>query len=433
MASANSSTPFVGIDIGSLMTFLVTEPGEIIRNELGGHASETLVGFSGKERAIGAAAASQASTNAKNTISNLHRLLGAQGDMKSVSVQYGGETREFSGEAIVAMLLVKLQSLVARKSMESADAEQKANSEHQPVPVRFAFALPTWYGNQQKRALLDAVAIAGIGTSESAAGVELIDSADCLCAVFARKHPVGNEEKRRTHCFIDLGHTHLTVTVARRYRRRRRRRRRRRMLTQPHTVLISKSSPELGVEAIDAVLFEIMAAKAQAASSALSLQEARAEDGLRERERMRKLLSTMPEAEVTGESCRRSRCQDICITHRINGRPRKRKRCRTWERLCTAAVYGSTAIHPESCTGGGTGKRGYRCSCERCSRGSGSYYHAAETAAAKAESAKAAVAEENDVTVRPTGISSGGCCCRRRHSRCLAAAATVADSQHRNP
>ena len=70
------------------------------------------------------------------------------------------------------------------------------------------------------------------------------------------------------------------------------------------------------MEAIDAVLFEIMAAKAQAklGSASLSLPPGSKGRGRLTRgvERMRKLLSTMPEAEVTVENLAEDR--DVKIT-----------------------------------------------------------------------------------------------------------------------
>ena len=42
-----------GIDLGSGSAFQVSSSGDIIRNELGGHSSGSLVAFSGLERVIG--------------------------------------------------------------------------------------------------------------------------------------------------------------------------------------------------------------------------------------------------------------------------------------------------------------------------------------------------------------------------------------------
>ena len=44
--------PCIGIDLGAAKTMVVGETGEIVRNELGGHSSASLVGFSGDERYV---------------------------------------------------------------------------------------------------------------------------------------------------------------------------------------------------------------------------------------------------------------------------------------------------------------------------------------------------------------------------------------------
>ena len=59
--------PCIGIDLGAAKTMVVGETGEIVRNELGGHSSASLVGFSGDERYVGEGAVAQLATNAKNT------------------------------------------------------------------------------------------------------------------------------------------------------------------------------------------------------------------------------------------------------------------------------------------------------------------------------------------------------------------------------
>ena len=57
--------PCIGIDLGAAKTMVVGETGEIVRNELGGHSSASLVGFSGDERYVGEGAVAQLATNAK--------------------------------------------------------------------------------------------------------------------------------------------------------------------------------------------------------------------------------------------------------------------------------------------------------------------------------------------------------------------------------
>ena len=332
------ASPFYGVDLGSLSTFLVAESGDIIRNELGGHSSESLVGFAGKERAIGAAAAAQASTNPKNTVGQLHLLLGTGA---TTTVQYKDEAVEFAPEALVAMLLAKLKGLAAAKAAEGDAAATAATA-----AGRFAFAVPGWYGPKHRRALLDAAVIAQQGGAWTEPAVA-VPAADCLCAVFARKHPVAAGEPARTHCFVDHGNTHLTLTVARFYNSSSSSSSSgaagggdgasasspssssssSSASSTSYDILVSQSFDQtsaepktsLGVAGMDECLFEILAAKARAALgggvdlplAAGSKARARLVRGV---ERMRKLLSTMGEAEVTVENLAEDRDVKLSVS-----------------------------------------------------------------------------------------------------------------------
>ena len=55
-STAVMAPPCIGIDLGAAKTMVVGETGEIVRNELGGHSSAPLVGFSGDERGARVAA-----------------------------------------------------------------------------------------------------------------------------------------------------------------------------------------------------------------------------------------------------------------------------------------------------------------------------------------------------------------------------------------
>jgi len=261
---------FFGIDLGSEVTYLVSSNGNIVRNELGrisvpiagsgsryptrspnacfhharlpralpvgGHSSGSLVAFTDSGRVIGEEAVGQASTNPKHTVENLHLLLGmphvevassgwakhcsyatasGEGGATEVSVRLRGENRAFRAEALTAMLLRKLASLAAGSAGGAG------------APA-FAFAVPPWFTPAAKAALLDACAIAGVGER-----AQLVDAPEALARVFAKKHPVaapkfdpkaGEEAAAaaaaaaaagRAHLIVDVGATHVTVTVVR--------------------------------------------------------------------------------------------------------------------------------------------------------------------------------------------------------------------------
>mmetsp|Transcript_10193 Transcript_10193/g.15700 ORF Transcript_10193/g.15700 Transcript_10193/m.15700 type:complete len:102 (+) Transcript_10193:86-391(+) len=84
----------VGLDIGTSKTMVVLSDGEIVRNELGGISTASLVAFHSSERLIGEAGVQQASANPQTAVSKLNRLVGMteetyQGDVISqVNTKY---------------------------------------------------------------------------------------------------------------------------------------------------------------------------------------------------------------------------------------------------------------------------------------------------------------------------------------------------------
>lgn len=69
----------VGFDFGTLSctVCVVRKRGvEVLQNNIGKRSTETLVAFGSDSRIIGAEAVAQAASNAKNTVSQVKRLLG---------------------------------------------------------------------------------------------------------------------------------------------------------------------------------------------------------------------------------------------------------------------------------------------------------------------------------------------------------------------
>jgi len=237
-----------GLDIGSESAYVVQDTGGIIRNELGGHSSGSLVAFNESERVIGEAAVGQQSSNPKNTLGDLHLLLGqslaaveaspraphlpfkrvasgADGKVAAV-VNLRGEEMTFTPEVVLAMLLAQLKGLAATGSAASAGGGDAGRAAALAAPPAFGLAVPLWFGPEARVALRDAAAIAELGEGR----VVLVDAPEALCHVFAQKHPVesaataapteggdGAEEpaNSRVHLFVDVGATHATAVVAR--------------------------------------------------------------------------------------------------------------------------------------------------------------------------------------------------------------------------
>ncbi|KAH8093587.1 peptidyl-prolyl cis-trans isomerase [Aureococcus anophagefferens] len=165
----------VGFDVGGESTMVVDDSGVIVRNELGGHSSSSLVGFSGMERYVGEAAVAQLSTNAKNTARIGERLSGngaldahrpGAGEAAfTVSGYAGEETTSFGDDALCCALLRRCGSLAAA-SLGPSCREGAAD-------LRGAFAVPTCWGAEQRAALRSGAAapcaVRGVDLDRSAA------------------------------------------------------------------------------------------------------------------------------------------------------------------------------------------------------------------------------------------------------------------------
>ena len=68
-------TTCYGVDIGAAQTVCCADDGEILRNELGGHTTASLVGYPARgERQLGEAAVMAAGANARGTAVTVGRL-----------------------------------------------------------------------------------------------------------------------------------------------------------------------------------------------------------------------------------------------------------------------------------------------------------------------------------------------------------------------
>jgi len=165
--------------------------------------------------------------------------------------------------------------------------------------VCFAFGIPPWYGATERKALEDAATIAGFNLKKNPndkKGVLFIETPQALARVLAKKHPIHENESNRNHLVIDVGSSHITMFCCRIYQ----------MGFAPNgqdfEILSSQCDKAYGVSSIDAILYELMRTKAQEklpqASNVAAPGSKAGARLLRGVDRMRKLLGTMPTAEV---------------------------------------------------------------------------------------------------------------------------------------
>lgn len=171
--SGNENSPqvIVGIDAGTTFSAVgVYQQGrvEIIANDQGNRTTPSFVAFTDTERLIGDAAKNQVSLNPTNTIYDAKRLIGrsfndptVQSDIKNlafdvinknnkpfISVNYKGESKEYSPEEISSMVLTKMKNIA---------------EDYLGHPVTDAvITVPAYFNDSQRQATKDAGTIAGL-------------------------------------------------------------------------------------------------------------------------------------------------------------------------------------------------------------------------------------------------------------------------------
>lgn len=194
----------------------------------------SLVSFGVKQRAIGEPAKTQEISNYKNTIGNLKRLIGRsvndpevqeieskfitaklvdmQGTIgvqvrlgfnsttllssltRFLKVNYVGEQKEFLATQLVAMYLGKLRDI--------ASNELKAGVSD------LVIAVPGWFTESQRRAVMDAAQIAGLNV------LRLINDTTAIALGYGiTKSDLPEADNPRHVVFVDVGHSNLSVAV----------------------------------------------------------------------------------------------------------------------------------------------------------------------------------------------------------------------------
>lgn len=209
----------IGIDFGNECCYVAAAKAggiEILTNDYSLRATPSQIAFSSKNRVLGVAAKGQQISNIKNTIFNFKRLLGrcyddpmVQAELKylpfqvirnengsiGIQVNYLNETQVFSPEQCTAMLFSKLR--------ETASVALQ-------IPVNdCVISVPSYFTNNERQALLNAVEIAGLHclrllNETSATGL--------YYGIYKQDLPNVNEKPRHV-VFVDMGHSALQVFV----------------------------------------------------------------------------------------------------------------------------------------------------------------------------------------------------------------------------
>ena len=161
----------IGIDLGttySCVGIFRDDRIEIIANDQGNRTTPSFVAFTDTERLIGDSAKNQVAMNPVNTVFDAKRLIGrkfadaeVQADMKHfpfkvidkggkpvITVEFKGETKQFTPEEISSMVLTKMR--------ETAESYLGGTVNNAVVTV------PAYFNDSQRQATKDAGLIAGL-------------------------------------------------------------------------------------------------------------------------------------------------------------------------------------------------------------------------------------------------------------------------------
>ncbi len=210
----------VGVDFGNLNCYIsVARAGgiETIANDYSQRDTPSVVGFSERQRIMGVGAKNQLLTNLKRTVFNFKHMLGrkfkdpyvqdtirnlpyevSEGQHGEIRIQiaYLDQKRAFTPEEITAMLLTKLKDT----------AEEALKTKVKDIVI----SCPSYFVDAERRALLDAAAIAGLNV------LKLMNdtTATALAYGIYKQDLPAPEEKARNVIFVDAGHVGVQVSAA---------------------------------------------------------------------------------------------------------------------------------------------------------------------------------------------------------------------------
>jgi len=203
----------VGFDFGNescVIACIRSGRIEVLQNSSGKRKTWTCVGFKGNQRLIAGDGITTLTSNYKNSITVVKRLLGRKANKQffeeegrflttkvteekngmMVSVRYDSTTRQFGPESLCAMQLGKLKKI----------AEEKLG-----IAVKdCVIGVPAYWNDQQRRAMLTAAKIAGLNV------MRLMNETTAVALNYGilRKH---NAEKKVL--FFDMGYSSLNIAV----------------------------------------------------------------------------------------------------------------------------------------------------------------------------------------------------------------------------
>lgn len=284
----------VGFDFGneSCIVAVARQRGiDVVLNEESKRETPAVVSFGEKQRFVGTAGAASSLMNPKNSISQVKRLLGrqfsdpeVQRDLQSlpfavtegpdgfplIQARYLGEQRAFTPTQVMAMILSNLKS-IAEKNLNAA------------AVVDCCIGIPVYFTDLQRRAVLDAAAIAGLYP------LRLFHETTATALEYGIYKTDLPENDQLNVAFVDVGHASFQVCIVG-------------FSKGGLNVLAHAFDRSLGGRDFDEVLFRHFAAKFREEYKVDVYQNARACQRLRAAcEKLKKVLSANPDAPLNIE------------------------------------------------------------------------------------------------------------------------------------
>ncbi|CAN0878270.1 Heat shock 70 kDa protein 14 [Linum grandiflorum] len=283
----------VGFDFGNenCIVAVARQRGiDVVLNDESKRETPAIVCFGEKQRFIGTAGAATTMTNPKNSISQIKRLIGRtfndpelQKDLKSlpytvtegpdgfplIHARYLGEMRTFTPTQVLGMVLSNLKE-IAEKNLNAA-------------VVDCCIGIPVYFTDLQRRAVLDAAAIAGLHP------LRLFHETTATALGYGLYKTDLPENDQLNVAFVDVGHASMQVCIVG-------------FKKGQLKILAHAFDRSLGGRDFDEALFSHFAAKFKDEYKIDVYQNARACLRLRAAcEKLKKVLSANPEAPLNIE------------------------------------------------------------------------------------------------------------------------------------
>ncbi|XP_010925584.1 heat shock 70 kDa protein 14 [Elaeis guineensis] len=283
----------VGFDFGneSCIVAVARQRGiDVVLNDESKRETPAVVCFGEKQRFIGTAGAASSTMNPKNSVSQVKRLIGRkfsdpelQRDLQSlpflvtegpdgyplIHASYLGEKKTFMPTQVLGMILSNLKGM-AEKNLNNA-------------VVDCCIGIPAYFTDLQRRAVMDAAAIAGLQP------LRLFHETTATALAYGIYKSDLPENDQMNVAFVDVGHASMQVCIA--------------GFKKGQLKILSHAyDRSLGGRDFDDVLFRYFAAKFKEEYKIDVFQNARACIRLRAAcEKLKKVLSANPEAPLTIE------------------------------------------------------------------------------------------------------------------------------------